>query len=407
MTRQKYISLILVLGSLTALSPFAIDMYLPGFPVIAGYMHTNTASVALSLSSFFIGISAGQLLYGPLLDRFGRKKPLYAGLLLYILASIGCAFTTDIDGLIAMRFVQAIGSCAAGVASMAMVRDLFPINDIPKVISLLMLVVALSPMLAPTIGSYVISAWGWQSVFYVLMGMGVAVLLAAKFLLPNTYVPDTSLSLKPAAIMGSFGTVLREPQFYTYAFTGAVAFSGLFTYVAGSPMVFMDIFGLDEEKYGWVFASLSVSFIGSSQVNSLLLRRFTSQQIVQVALIAQVLIAIAFWIAAINGWLTLPVTLAFLAGYLGCIGFTNPNAAGLALAPFARNAGSASAVMGAAQMGCGALASLVVGMFEVKSVVPTITLMAGSSILALTILLVGRRTIKHEVTSDADVVVAH
>ncbi|CAN5431290.1 multidrug effflux MFS transporter [soil metagenome] len=407
MTRQKYVFLIFILGSLTALGPFSIDMYLPGFPVIADYMHTSTASVALSLSSFFIGISVGQLLYGPLLDRFGRKKPLYAGLLVYILASFACAFTTSIDGLIAMRFIQAIGSCAAGVASMAMVRDLFPIQDIPKVFAQLMLVIALSPMLAPTIGSYVIAAWGWQSVFIVLMGMGVAILLAARFLLPSAYEPDTTLSLKPAAILSNFGKVLREPQFYTYALTGAVAFSGLFTYVAGSPMVFMDIFGLSEEKYGWVFASLSVSFIGSSQINSLLLRRFTSQQLVQVALSCQAIIGIAFLVAAISGWLTLPITLMFLAVYLSCLGFTNPNTAGLALAPFARNAGSASAVMGATQMGFGALASLVIGMFEAKSIVPMVTLMACSSALALTILTLGKRNIKHAITSDADIVPVH
>jgi DHA1 family bicyclomycin/chloramphenicol resistance-like MFS transporter len=150
MTQKKYYSLILILGSLTALGPFSIDMYLPGFPAIAADLRTNTSMVALSLSSFFIGISAGQLLYGPLLDRFGRKKPLYIGLLVYILASAGCAFATSIDALIILRFIQALGSCAATVTAVAMVRDLFPVKENAKVFALLMLVLGASPMIAPT-----------------------------------------------------------------------------------------------------------------------------------------------------------------------------------------------------------------------------------------------------------------
>ena len=164
-------------------------MYLPGFPAIAQDLHTTATRVALSLSSFFIGISAGQLLYGPLLDRFGRKKPLYAGLLLYIVASAGCATAQTIDGLIALRFVQAIGSCAAGVASVAMVRDLFPVQDSAKLFTLLMLVVGLSPMLAPTVSSYVTEAFGWPSVFVTLGVMGGLLLLACVLWLPDTYTP--------------------------------------------------------------------------------------------------------------------------------------------------------------------------------------------------------------------------
>src|SRR5215204_2150122 len=133
MTKQRYFFLILILGTLTALGPFSLDMYLPGFPAIAKDLNTTVAEVSLSLSSFFIGISAGQLLYGPLLDRFGRKRPLYIGLTLYIIASLGCLFVSNVNELIVLRFIQAIGSCAAGVASITLVRDLFPIEDNAKV----------------------------------------------------------------------------------------------------------------------------------------------------------------------------------------------------------------------------------------------------------------------------------
>lgn len=409
MTRQKYITLILVLGSLTSLGPFSIDMYLPGFPVIADYMHTSTANVALSLSSFFIGISVGQLIYGPLLDRFGRKKPLYIGLVIYILASIGCAMAANINQLIALRFLQAIGSCAAAVTSMAMVRDLFPVKDSPKIFALLMLVLATSPMLAPSIGSYVIAAWGWQSVFIILACLAVAIMLAARFLLPNTYVPDTGLSLRPVALMKNYWSVLKQPQFFTYAFTGGVAFSGLFAYVAGSPMVIMEIFGQTEEVYGWIFAGLSIGFIGSSQINSFMLRRFSSEQLARVALMVQSLVALTFLLFTAMGWIGLYGSIAFLFAFLACLGFTSPNTSGLALAPFSRNAGSASALMGATQMGMGAVASLLIGLFEVKSMIPMVALMCFTSITALCVLLIGRRFIPMPVAvqEGSEAVVAH
>jgi DHA1 family bicyclomycin/chloramphenicol resistance-like MFS transporter len=242
MTKSRYFFLILLLGALTALGPFSIDMYLPGFPAIAHNLHTSVARVALSLSSFFVGISAGQLLYGPLLDRFGRKKPLYFGLGLYIVASLGCLAVQRIETLIVLRFIQALGSCAAAVASVALVRDLFPVKENAKVFALLMLVVGVSPMVAPTVGGYVTAAFGWQAVFVALGGLGTLLLLATSLWLPEAYVPDPTLSLRPRPILTTFWTVLREPQFATYALTGAVSFSGLFAYVSGSPVVFMDLF---------------------------------------------------------------------------------------------------------------------------------------------------------------------
>ncbi len=393
MTQKKYFGLILILGSLTALGPFSIDMYLPGFPAIAEDLNTSTASVALSLSSYFIGISAGQLLYGPLLDKYGRKKPLFIGLLVYILASAGCAFANSIDSLIVLRFVQALGSCAATVASVAMVRDLFPIKDNAKVFALLMLVLGVSPMIAPTLGGYVTVAFGWHTIFLILLGLGVFNLLVSWFWLPNSYKPDANLSLKPKPIINGFWTVFKNPQFYTYALTGALAFSGLFAYISGSPLIFMEIFEVKEETYGWIFALLSIGFIGSSQVNTILLKRFTSQQLIFAALITQTITALVFLIASINGWLGLYETTALLFIFLGCLGFVSPNASALSLIPFSKNAGTASALMGAIQMGIGALASVGVSLFNVKSAVPTVSVMALTSIVAIIILYYGKQKI--------------
>ncbi|WP_370632461.1 multidrug effflux MFS transporter [Flavobacterium sp. CHNK8] len=394
MSRSQYIKLILILGSLTALGPFSIDMYLPGFAGIAKDLNTTVANVSLTLSSYFIGISAGQLLYGPLLDRFGRKKPLFIGMLVYILASLGCVFVTDIDTFIGLRFIQAIGSCAATVASVSMVRDLFPVKDIPKVFSLLMLVVGLSPMLAPTIGGYITEDFGWHTVFFILMCMGILILLAAQIGLPNTYVPDTSISLKPKPIVSGFISILKVPQFYTYAFAGAIAFSGLFTYVAASPIIFMDIYKVDAKTYGWIFAFMSLSFISASQLNSLLLRKFRSEQMIVGALIIQSIISIVFLILAVNNLLGLYETIAMLFVFLACLGISNPNTAGLTLAPFEKNAGSASALMGAIQLGLGAVASFAVGLFVKNSILPMVFILTASTIIALIILILGKKRIK-------------
>ncbi|NRS87534.1 DHA1 family bicyclomycin/chloramphenicol resistance-like MFS transporter [Flavobacterium sp. 7E] len=394
MTKAKYFKLILILGSLTALGPFSIDMYLPGFSGIAKDLNTSVAKVAMTLSSYFIGISAGQLLYGPLLDRFGRKKPLFIGLLVYILASLGCVFVKDIDTFIGLRFIQAVGSCAATVASVSMVRDLFPVRDIPKVFSLLMLVVGLSPMLAPTVGGYVTDYYGWHTVFFILMCIGILIMLAAQFGLPDSYAPDKTISLKPKPIILNFMTVLKEPQFYTYAFTGAIAFSGLFTYVAASPILFMDVYKVDPKTYGWIFAFMSLSFILASQLNSLLLKWFTSEQMIYGALLVQTIVVVAFFIAAQNDLLGLYGTIAMLFLFLACIGISNPNTAGLTLAPFTKNAGSASALMGAIQLGLGALASFAVGIFLKDSMVPMVVIMAVATIAAFIVLNIGKRKIK-------------
>lgn len=394
MNNRRYFLLILILGSLTALAPFSIDMYLPGFPAIAKDLNTTVSKVALSLSSFFIGISAGQLLYGPLLDRFGRKKPLYFGLVLYIIASAGCALATSIDALIALRFIQALGSCAATVAAVAMVRDLFPVKDSAKVFAMLMLVLGVSPMIAPTLGGYVTSHLGWHTIFIILLGIGVFNLIASFLWLPEVYKPDTTMSLKPKPIINNFLLVMREPQFYTYALTGALAFAGLFVYISGSPLLFMDIFKVNEETYGWIFALLSVGFIGSSQVNTLLLRRFKSEQIIFFAMLAQVITIVFFLIGGINGWFGLYTTIFLLFKFLCCLGFVSPNASALTLAPFTKNAGSAAALMGAIQMGLGALASVGIGLLDAKSVVPMLTIMAACSILAFIVLVIGRRSIR-------------
>ncbi|HEY9534937.1 MAG TPA: multidrug effflux MFS transporter [Mucilaginibacter sp.] len=409
MTKKRYFFTVLILGSLTALGPFSIDMYLPGFPAIARSFHTTTAEISLSLSSFFIGLAAGQLLYGPLLDRFGRKKPLYVGLVVYLITSAGCYFCNDIDTLIILRFAQAVGACAASVASMTMVRDIFPLDQNARIFALLILILGASPMIAPTMGGYITEAWGWHLIFVVLGGMALVILLTVIFFLPESYRPNPNYSLKPGPIINSFLTVIREPQFYTYAFVGAFSFASLFVYVSASPIVFMEVFKVSAKTYGWIFAALSVGFIGASQVNNLLLKKYQSEQIVLVALSVQVVTALVFVIGSLYNWYGLGGTIGITFIMLCCVGTVSPNASALSLAPFEYNAGTASALLGAMQLGLGALMTLGIGLFKDSSSLPMAGIMETTALIGLLILVFGRKRIvnKIEVSGNAVAGMAH
>jgi DHA1 family bicyclomycin/chloramphenicol resistance-like MFS transporter len=383
---------------LSAIGPFSIDMYLPGFPAIAADLHTTVAHVALSLSSFFIGISAGQLLYGPLLDRYGRKRPLYIGLSVYLLASIGCALCTSVDALIALRLVQAIGGCAGMVASRAMVRDLFPVKENAKIFSLLMLVIGVSPIIAPTLGGYVTAAFGWHYIFIILTIMSALILAAVHFALPESRKPDLTVSLLPAPIIKGFLSVFKEPQFYTYAFTGAIAAAGLYAYISGSPHVFMELYKVTERQYGWIFAGIALGLITCSQLNIFLLRRFKSEQIIRVALFCQTLAGITLVLGTAFHLLGLFSTIFFILIFLSCQGFVFPNSAALSMAPFSRNAGTASALMGGIQLAVGALTSGIVSVLTNSTALPMAGVMASCALLSFCILLAGRKVIRYNAT---------
>ena len=398
-SRSKF-SVILTLGLLSAIGPFSIDMYLPGFPAIAADLHTTVAHVSLSLSSFFIGISAGQFVYGPLLDRFGRKRPLYVGLTAYLLATVGCALATSVNALIVLRLLQALGGCVGMVASRAMVRDLFDVKDNAKVFSLLMLVIGVSPLIAPTLGGYLTAAFGWQSVFIVLSLLVSGILAAVHFTMPETRKPDTSLSLKPRPILLSFWGVGRHPQFLTYVLTGAIASAGLYAYIAGSPTVFMEIFRVNERQYGWIFAFIAMGLIGSSQLNSLLLRRYTSQAIIRVALVCQTVTGLLLFIGSLTGFLGLAGTILLIFTFLGCQGFVFPNSSALSLAPFARNAGTASALMGGLQMAIGAFTSALVSFLNNHTALPMTGVMAACALTSCCILLIGNRIIQYRARAE-------
>jgi DHA1 family bicyclomycin/chloramphenicol resistance-like MFS transporter len=395
MSRKRYSFIILILGSLATISPFSIDMYLPGFPTIAKDLGTTIDKVQLSLTSYLIGICLGQILYGPLLDRFGRKMPLYGGLILYVLASIGCAFTSSVDSLITMRFFQAMGGCVGLVASQALVSDIFPSNKRAEVFSMITLVIAVSPMIAPTVGGYVTVGFSWHWLFIILAGIVLVMIAGIYFFLPTGQMPDKSVSLKPKSVLGSFYTVISQPQFLIYTLAGGLATAAPFAYIAGSADVFMNMYKVTEQQYGWIFALLAFAMIGSTQMNHFLLKRFKSQQIIQVTLIYQSIVGVLLIVGVYNNWYSMLGLIGMMFIFLTGQGLTGPNTSALSLAPFRKHTGSASALMGSWRMGAGAIISAIVSFLHNNSAMPMVGMMAFCSIGGLIILYLGNTRVLH------------
>jgi DHA1 family bicyclomycin/chloramphenicol resistance-like MFS transporter len=334
-----------------------------------------------------------------LLDKYGRKKPIYIGLVIYLLTSIACAHAPTADILIGIRFLQALGACAGMVAARALVRDLFPVNENAKVFSLLVLVLAISPIIAPTLGGYMTSAFGWQSIFYILAGLSAVTLVLVYFKLPAGQEPQSSISLLPKPIISEFWIVARNPQFFTYAFAGGIASSGLYAYIAGSPFVFMELYGVSDKQYGWIFAIIAMGLIIASQVNTFLLRKYSSEQIIKVTLFCQCLAGIALVVGTWFHLLGLYSTIVLILIFLSTQGFAFPNSAALSLAPFTRNAGTASALMGAVQLGIGAIATALVSLLNNNTAMPMVAVMCTCAILSFVILLLGRKAISRQVVN--------
>ena len=356
--------LTLILGALSAFTPLAVDMYLPALPALERTLATDSGKVQQTLSLFFLGLAIGQLFYGPISDRFGRRGPLLVGNLLYIAASVACALATTIDTLIAARFVQAFGSCAGLVISRAMVRDLFEPREGARVMSLLMLVMGVAPILAPLLGGYVMVWFDWHAIFWFLAGFALLAMVAARLWLPESRSPRPDLRLTPGSVLRVYGRLLRTRRYMGYTLASSLGMGGLFSYIAASPFVFIDLYGLSPQAYGWVFGINAVGIIGFSQVNRALLRHFTLDEvlIVSIATMAAagllLLVAAMFSIGGMFGlWLPLFVYIASLGGVL-------PNAAASAMAGEAERAGSAAALMGTLQFTLGAFTSGIVGLLH-------------------------------------------
>ncbi len=371
--------IILILGALTMIGPFSIDMYLPGFPAIAKDLQTTVVEVQLSLASFFIGASLGQLFYGPITDRFGRKRPLYFGLSLYMLASLACVFAPNVETLIALRFVQALGGSVGMVVSRAVVRDLYQPEEMAKIFSMLMLVMGIAPIIAPSLGGILAAELGWQAIFLTLTIISASVLLGMYLALPETKGADPTVSLHPKLVLKDYIQIFKNRQFLTYVMVGGISGAGMFAYISGSPFVFIQLHEVPEATFGIIFSANALGLILAGQINRLVLRSWSTKQIIKFVNIIQLIFGLLLVVYAFTQFGGLPMLITLIFCYMSTLGFIYPNAGALAMSPFTRNAGAASALMGSLHFVVSAISAAIVSAFDNGTALPMSGVMAGTS----------------------------
>jgi DHA1 family bicyclomycin/chloramphenicol resistance-like MFS transporter len=409
-TRQprESLGLTLVLGLLVALGPFTIDLYLPALPTISDELHTTSSAVQLTLTGTLAGLAVGQLVLGPLSDSFGRRRPLLAGTLIHVLASIACVFAADVVTLGVLRVLQGFGAAAASVVALAVVRDLFDGLRAARMISRLILVIGASPVLAPTVGGELLRWTDWRGVFVALAVLGLVVTVLAAVRLPETLPPERRQTGGARGTARAYGALLRDRTFVALVLVTALVMSALFAYVAGSSFVLQDQFGLSEQMFGVVFALNSVAVIGASQVNVWLLDRWTPAQIlvtsVAVAVVGSVVLLVVT-VADVGGVVGMLVPLFVV---LGGVGFAGPNAPALGLSLHGESAGTAAALLGAVQFGLGAITAPVVGALGNDSVAMAVVII-GCTVLGAVVMVLGvRLPVLYAIdTSDSDAFVGH
>lgn len=381
---------LLILGALSAFGPLAIDFYLPAFPAMAHAFATDEKHVQATLAAYFLGLSLGQLAYGPVADRFGRRIPLLFGVGLFTVASLACAYAPNLDSLIVARFVQALGGCAGMVLSRAIVSDKCDAVASAKVFSQLMLVMGLAPILAPMLGGVLVNVSGWQSIFLALSLFSAACLVAVGLGLPESlpaHVPRQPLSGALRQYLRLFG----DRVFVGHALTGGIAIAGMFAYIAGSPFVFIKLYGVPAEHYGWLFGTNAAGFILMAQVNARLLAKrgpaFLLARAVWLYLVAALALLVVAALRPAQLWpLLLPLFVCIAS--LGCI---IPNASACAMSGQGARAGSASALMGCLQFSVAAGAAALVGVLHDGSAVPMALVISLCGALVVSVAMLTRR----------------
>jgi MFS transporter, DHA1 family, multidrug resistance protein len=352
-------------------------MYLPGFPVMAAEFAHLPGRPEYTLASFFVGMAIGQLLYGPLSDRFGRKPPLYVGLSVFCVASVGAALAGNLIDLAAWRFVEALGGCAGMVITRAVVRDRCDVRDSARAFSLLMLVMGAAPIFAPLLGGWVVTQLGWRWIFWLLAGFSALCLLVMHYLLEESHDTRHVPLLDWRRSAGDYLGLLKEPAFMGYALSSGLAMAGFFTYLAGSPHVLIGLYGIPAERYGLVFGGNALGFIVASQLNARLMRTMQPTRVLRRGLRSIALAAMALAVFAMSMtlpplWLILPLLLVVISS----LGFILPNANAAALATHGQLAGTASALIGSLQFGLATLAGVAMGLSQGASLLPMAGIMA-------------------------------
>jgi MFS transporter, DHA1 family, multidrug resistance protein len=382
---------IFIFGFLSAIAPLSIDIYLPALPMLRNALAATEAQTLFTLSAFFIGFGAGQLLLGPVSDRIGRKGPLIGGLILYTVASVGCASATSITTIVLWRFLQAAGGSAVPMVVQAMVRDLYNRNESARILSLNLVVTASAPIVAPLIGGQVLLWFDWRAVFLVLVAFGI-VAFAAALLLPETLTPERRNEARPLAMLLGYVELLRTPRYVGYVACSMFYFFCLFAFIAGSPFVYIEHFGVPPQYYGFLFGVNMVGMIASSYLNSRIVVRYGADRLLRNACMvgaAASLVLLATGANGLGGIAGIALPLFVVLALLTAI---SSNAISGALAVAQNRAGSGAALAGALQFGAGALVSAAIGWLADGTPRPMVGIICAGAVLSLAanLLLVGK-----------------
>jgi len=374
--------LILTFGFLSAMAPLSVDIYLPALPMLQTNFHANEARTLLTLSAFLIGFGVGQLFLGPISDRFGRKRPLLAGLILYLIASVGCALAPSISAVIVWRFLQALGGCAVPVMVQAMVRDLFDRDEGARILSLNMLVMGVAPIAAPLLGGQILLWADWRGIFWVLAGFGVLA-LACTATLPETLSQARRNQAHPIAMILSYVELFQSRRYIGYVFCVGFYYCALFAFIAGSPFVYIEHFGVPPQYYGFLFGINMIGMMIGSFINARIVVRVGGDRLLRIGCAIGVtggIILLITGLGHIGGIAGIAIPAFIVLAMLSMVG---ANAVSGALALFPMRAGSAAALAGALQFGMGALSGAIVGWLADGTPGPMSAIMFGSVLVAL------------------------
>ncbi|MEX0374872.1 Bcr/CflA family multidrug efflux MFS transporter [Spiribacter pallidus] len=381
--RPEGLAMIIMLGVITAFAPLSIDLYLPGLPLIEQDLATTAALTQQSLSLFFIGLATGQLLYGPLADRYGRRGPLLAGTLLYLAASLVCALAPGIEALLGARLAQGFGAAAGPVIARAVVRDIYTGRRAARVMSFVILVMTMAPLIAPVLGGWLSATLGWRATFWALVAFAITCIAMMVTSLPETHPLDRRPTAPLRRLFAGYIPILQDPLALAYLGAGGMAFGALFAYVSGSPFVYTRVFGVDQAHFGLFFALNVVGLLIGNLTNGQLVMRFGHRPMLTagvVTMTAATLVMLVMTLAGISGqWLITPVL--FIA--LSTVGVIAANTVAGLLDRHPAHAGAASALFGVFQFGLGALCASVVGFIDAGPLITMVAVMSAAAVLAL------------------------